>query len=95
MFWSKKPLVSDEFVELIGKIKPLQTEIEVMKNKMDALETNVRSVRGLINRKLSKNDDEEDAEVPSGGRKGGVYLSQEEVDALKDQMQAMGYQPKS
>lgn len=94
MFWSKnKQLTSDEYDTLISKIKKLEGDVAGFKAILDAHETNMNSLRGLVNRKLSKSTHTEDDDAPPA-KSGGVYIPEDELKALQEQLIAMGYQPK-
>jgi len=54
MFWTKKPMKSEEYEELSKRFVKLQTEIDILVNKVGKLETDFRSQRGKINSMLSE-----------------------------------------
>jgi predicted RNase H-like nuclease (RuvC/YqgF family) len=63
MFWHKKNLTSEEYEKLSKQITDLSQQIQQLKSTTDFLETNLRSLRGLVNRKLSGDKDMEETET--------------------------------
>lgn len=53
MFWKKKLLPSEDYEKLSKAIIELDRKVEHLKLSVETLESNVKSLRGLVNRKLS------------------------------------------
>ena len=65
--FSRKKIGSDEFETLLRKIVLIITDIDLLKSKCAALNTNMVSIRGLINRKFGDyGDEEQDLNSPDG-----------------------------
>lgn len=61
MSWlSRKQVNSDEYEKLWKEIVSIRSTISSVVTSLNAMETNMRSLRGTVNRKLSYADEEED-----------------------------------
>jgi hypothetical protein len=60
IFFRNTKVNSDEYEKLTKKIIDLNATVEEIKKKFEVLTTNYNSLRGLINRKLTGKDLEED-----------------------------------
>ena len=49
-------ITNSEYERVNNKISDLKTDIELLKTKIETLTTNQNSLRGLINRKLGKEE---------------------------------------
>lgn len=52
MFWRNKSLGSEEFEKVLKRVILLEADIDSLKKKIDSVNTNLSSLRGLVNRKL-------------------------------------------
>lgn len=57
-----KQLNSEEYEKLTKKIIDLNSLIEEVRSKLSILETNYHSMRGMINRRIGKHEEEEENE---------------------------------
>lgn len=62
MFWHKKNLTSEEHDKLSVRITDLYDEVHRLKTNLQENETLLRSLRGLVNRKLSGDSFREEEE---------------------------------
>lgn len=62
MFWHKKKLQSEEFEILLKRVITLEAELQTIRNKVEAVDSNNHSLRGLVNRKLGRVKEEDDME---------------------------------
>jgi len=64
MFWSKnKQLGSEEYEKVLKRMATVESTVAVLDSRIQTLNTNVNSLRGLVNRALSdEDDDDEDTE---------------------------------
>lgn len=53
MFWKKKLLPSEDYEKLSKAIVEADRKAELLKISVESLESNVKSLRGLVNRKIS------------------------------------------
>ena len=60
LFSRNKQIVSDEYADALNKITKLNSDVALLKADVDAIKTGYNSVRGLINRKLGKYEEDED-----------------------------------
>ena len=58
MFWHKKNLQNEDYEKLTKQITDLSGQLQRLKDSHELLESNVKSLRGLVNRKLSGEKDE-------------------------------------
>lgn len=83
--------------ELEQQVKTLRIDFDLYETMFETLRTNINSVRGLLNkmkvatRNVNSGAAPDDEEV-SSPQNGGVYLSKDEVQALQEQLKAMGYE---
>jgi hypothetical protein len=54
-----RKLTSDEYEKLLRKIVACVGDIDEVKQKIEVLRTNQNSLRGLVNRKMGKIEDDE------------------------------------
>lgn len=64
LFSRNKQIVSDEYADCLNKIVKLSSDVQLLAKDMEILKTNMHSVRGLINRKMGKYEEEESEEEP-------------------------------
>jgi len=69
MWWTKKPISSAEYRELTNLIESMQGRIDIM-------DTNIKSIRGLVNRKITPAMKEQEAD-------GEVLLSAEDREFIQ------------
>ena len=62
MFWKKKLLPSEDYEKLSKAILEVDRKTELLKISVEALESNTKSLRGLVNRKLSGEREEDETE---------------------------------
>lgn len=62
MFWKKKSLPSEDYEKLSKAILETDRKLEQLKVSVEALGSNLKSLRGLVNRKIGgeKEETEED-----------------------------------
>lgn len=58
LFGRTKQIVSDEYADALNKITKLNSDLALMREEVERLKTGYNSVRGLINRKLGKYEEE-------------------------------------
>lgn len=80
MFWKKKrQIVSEEYADLLNKFSQIAQEFATIKAQFDALNTNMNSLRGIVNRKIAGGKSLDDDDVTK------------EIEDLKRFLQPQGY----
>lgn len=62
LFSRTKQIVSDEYADALNKITKLNSDVQILKEQVDRVVTSLNSMRGLINRKLGKYEEEEEGD---------------------------------
>lgn len=62
MFWHKKSLQSEDYERLSKQITDQSSQLQQLKAAFELLESNVKSLRGLVNRKLSGEKEMQESE---------------------------------
>lgn len=62
MFFTPKPMRSEEYETLLKKLSELRHDVEQVKSELKALVTNYDNLRGQFNRKLSYIKNQEQGE---------------------------------
>lgn len=66
MFWHKKKLQSEEFEQLNNRMISLNADFQKIKAEMSAMDSMMRSLRGLVNRKIHpENENRDKIEEPT------------------------------
>jgi len=53
-----KQIVSDEYADVLNKVTKLSSDLALLREDIERLKTGYNSVRGLINRKLGKYEED-------------------------------------
>lgn len=72
MFWNKQ-INSQEYEKLFKKIIELENKVISFNVEVETLKTNVNSLRGLVNRKLNPQKDEEEQQEETQDIKSTKY----------------------
>ncbi len=65
--FSKKVQIipNEDYEKLSNRLSDMQSEIKVLKTELETLRTNQNSLRGLVNRKMGKEDEgQQDLSMP-------------------------------
>jgi uncharacterized protein YoxC len=64
--FAKKQLNSEEYEKLSKRIIEMESDIQLLASKTNALQTNQNSLRGMVNRKLNPIGEEQEEQQEEG-----------------------------